>query len=710
MPIARVQLPDGRIGRFEVPEGTTPEQVQAFAEAQFKAPEPKKPEGPGMAESAIQGGAQGASLGFGDEIMGGLAGAGRYGISRVINAPGSSEKDFSQIYREERDKIRRDNKQASEANPMSYGAGYFAGAVASPAKFGGNIAAQGAKYGAAFGVGESEADSAAGVAGDAAKGATIGYAGGKVLQGAGRALKGFGPVKGEAGRLAEVAAKEGIELTPAQATGSRVLRGLETGFAELPLTSGKQGQIAEKQLKQFTKAAMRKAGIEADTATPEVMAAAKQKFNTQFEAISKRNVVKVDDELLNALGGIEQEAGRRLGPDMAKGVQSFIDDVLSSGSKIDGVTYQNTRSRLGAMANGTNDGFVRGLLKDMQTALDDAANRSISKKDAAGWADLRKKYGAFKTIEKAMGSTSKAAVEGAISPGALATAAKTTNRNFASGAGELNDISRVGAAFLRDPVGNSGTAQRQLWQNVLSGGIGASGYALGGLPGAVGSMLAPRAAQAVYNTGPVQRALVNGIGASIPAGAGRIPGMLGGAAATTAPQPEAPPAPPPATPQQQAPMPQPEANAQGDYFAKLAQAESGNNPAAKNPNSSAFGKYQFTYGTWKDMVGKYGQDTGIKMTDWGNPQAQDVMANLLTRENAAALSGELGRAPTHGELYAAHFLGARGAKKLLSAMGTGQPAAKLFPEAAKANKPIFYDRGRARTVEEVYQLLEDKVA
>lgn len=31
MPIAKVQMPDGRIARFEVPEGTTPEQVMAFA-------------------------------------------------------------------------------------------------------------------------------------------------------------------------------------------------------------------------------------------------------------------------------------------------------------------------------------------------------------------------------------------------------------------------------------------------------------------------------------------------------------------------------------------------------------------------------------------------------------------------------------------------------------------------------------------------------
>jgi hypothetical protein len=35
MPIARVQLPDGRIGRFEVPEGTTPEQAQSLIQAQL---------------------------------------------------------------------------------------------------------------------------------------------------------------------------------------------------------------------------------------------------------------------------------------------------------------------------------------------------------------------------------------------------------------------------------------------------------------------------------------------------------------------------------------------------------------------------------------------------------------------------------------------------------------------------------------------------
>lgn len=38
MPVARFQMPDGRIARFEVPEGTSPEQAQSLMEAHFAVP------------------------------------------------------------------------------------------------------------------------------------------------------------------------------------------------------------------------------------------------------------------------------------------------------------------------------------------------------------------------------------------------------------------------------------------------------------------------------------------------------------------------------------------------------------------------------------------------------------------------------------------------------------------------------------------------
>ena len=35
MPIARFEMPDGRIARFEVPDGTSPEQAQAMIKAEL---------------------------------------------------------------------------------------------------------------------------------------------------------------------------------------------------------------------------------------------------------------------------------------------------------------------------------------------------------------------------------------------------------------------------------------------------------------------------------------------------------------------------------------------------------------------------------------------------------------------------------------------------------------------------------------------------
>ena len=86
------------------------------------------------------------------------------------------------------------------------------------------------------------------------------------------------------------------------------------------------------------------------------------------------------------------------------------------------------------------------------------------------------------------------------------------------------------------------------------------------------------------------------------------------------------------------------------------------------------------------------------------------MAGELTQKNAAYLSDKLGRQPSEGELYIAHFLGAGGASKLISLAESNPELAadKVFSRQARANKPIFYDRGGARSVSEVYANLISK--
>ncbi len=53
-----------------------------------------------------------------------------------------------------------------------------------------------------------------------------------------------------------------------------------------------------------------------------------------------------------------------------------------------------------------------------------------------------------------------------------------------------------------------------------------------------------------------------------------------------------------------------------------------------------------------------------------------------------------------------------GAQQFLGALGANpdQSAVALMPQAARANRPIFYDGGRARSVAEVMSVMRDKVA
>ncbi len=114
-------------------------------------------------------------------------------------------------------------------------------------------------------------------------------------------------------------------------------------------------------------------------------------------------------------------------------------------------------------------------------------------------------------------------------------------------------------------------------------------------------------------------------------------------------------------PQPIAPQPtarQPQANATPTpLLSRIAQAESGGNPNAKNPNSTASGPLQFTNKTWADMVARYGKQTGITLAQKNDPQAQATMGQLLAADNARIMTSKLGRPPTDGELYAAHFFG-----------------------------------------------------
>ncbi len=88
------------------------------------------------------------------------------------------------------------------------------------------------------------------------------------------------------------------------------------------------------------------------------------------------------------------------------------------------------------------------------------------------------------------------------------------------------------------------------------------------------------------------------------------------------------------------------------------------------------------------------------------------MAAEHASDNKSALEGSLGRDANGTDLYMAHFLGIGGAKKFLSAMANnpGASAASLFPQAAGANRSIFYaSNGQPRSLSAIYQRFSDKL-
>lgn len=109
------------------------------------------------------------------------------------------------------------------------------------------------------------------------------------------------------------------------------------------------------------------------------------------------------------------------------------------------------------------------------------------------------------------------------------------------------------------------------------------------------------------------------------------------------------------------------------YMTRLAMVESGGNPNAASPLSSAKGPFQFINSTAQ----QYG------LTNPNDPAASADAAARLTLDNKAALTQALGRDPTPGELYLAHQQGAGGAAKLLA--NPNAPVESIIGQQAAAN-------------------------
>jgi len=137
--------------------------------------------------------------------------------------------------------------------------------------------------------------------------------------------------------------------------------------------------------------------------------------------------------------------------------------------------------------------------------------------------------------------------------------------------------------------------------------------------------------------------------------------------------------------------------------------ESSFNPNAAAGTSSAKGLFQFTKGTWNDTVNKYSDQYPELLNGPLDPLASSIAGGLFARDNANMLKKN--NIPVTGSnIYAAHFLGATGATKLLTADPSALAVDVVGEKAAKANKNVFYDKkGNPVTVSKVKDFLYKRV-
>jgi hypothetical protein len=325
----------------------------------------------------------------------------------------------------------------------------------------------------------------------------------------------------ERARQAAVLDAEGVDLSAAQRSGSRALRGVESAFESLPMTANPAADQVANQQGQFNRAVLNRAGINENSATPEVMDRAFTRLGNEFNRLSAQTTVALDPQFHQDLSGVAARYANKLPSQTREVFNNYVDDILAQPSGMNGTTYQVTRSDLTRQSRAARQGdpFFADALRGLRNALDDAAGRSVTPQNADAWNEARRQYANLKTISQAVTGGGQAGAIGDIAPAQLYSAVRASagRDQFGRGGGELNDLARAGQSFLRNPIGNSGTAERTFWQNLMTGSLptgGATiGALLGGLPGAaIGAgtaMVGPRLAQLAYNTGPVQAYLGN---------------------------------------------------------------------------------------------------------------------------------------------------------------------------------------------------------
>lgn len=510
MPIARFEMPDGRVARFEVPDGTTPEQAQAMIQEALPSARQEQPAAPltrtdkvlqGI-KDPLSGGAQMLTK----ALPAGVVDAGNRLNNWIADKTGMvarlPEGGVDQQVREQEAQYQARRAASGESgfdgyrtlgnvvSPVNIGiaASMPAAAVSLPARMAASAA--GGAVSAAFNP-VTEGDFGEEKKRQMAIGGMFGGATPAVMAGLGRVVS---PAASRDPNLALLKA-EGVRPTVGQSVGGWA-NALEEKAQSLPVIGDSIRSARSRSLEDFNKAAINRAtskiGQQVDGSGTDAIKQAGDLISDAYTTAKEQlGGFKIDPQAKKELGNLQMLAVKGLEGRERNTIKQYFKSYINTRDGLTAETFKELDSKLtqDIAKFSSGDAYqqkVGDALKEVQRILTDNAKRANPEAAQA----LKAADAAYANLVRLEGAAVGAKGNGGVfTPGQLLTAVRgadksARDRATARGTALMQDLATAGNTVLGNKVPNSGTADR-LWMGgaALGGASMVSPYAVGGLLG-----------------------------------------------------------------------------------------------------------------------------------------------------------------------------------------------------------------------------------
>ncbi len=278
--------------------------------------------------------------------------------------------------------------------------------------------------------------------------------------------------------------RAGVPVSPGQRSGQPLAQTMESVMKYLPPSAPRSARFVDEQQRAYTRALLSHAGINADTAGPEVLSAAQRRFKGIYNDLEQATVLRgPDEQMIDDLARAEAEVGQGSPQNIRDSFIGYRDDVLNwaSGTPRLGQTFQGLAEDLGKeirraeRSDTPGSGRYAKALIDLRNALFGMVERQASPEVANGWRQTNREYAIFKAIEDSMLDPSQVTLNtNFVNPRKIGNIQlKVRPREWTQGSEDedsFTNLVKAGAALIPDPIPNSGTAQRMFAQDILTGG------------------------------------------------------------------------------------------------------------------------------------------------------------------------------------------------------------------------------------------------